>query len=291
MSFQITEAFVQQYRDNVLILAQQKGSRLREAVAIRDGVVGKRTSFERIGGVSMVKRTTRHADTPLVETPHSRRWCNLEDYEFADLVDDQDRIRLLISPESEYAINAGYAAGRTFDQIIIAAMQGSAVTGEEATGTQALPAGQILALGTGGNNKMNVGKLRSIITSFRKANHDMGNLHIAMSAEGFRQLLETTEVTSADFASVKALVNGDINAFLGLKFHHTEELGFATGTQRYALAWNMRSVGLAIGKDVVTRMTERADKSYALQTYLCFTLGAVRIEDTGVVQTTHDEAL
>lgn len=292
MSFQITEAFVQQYRDNVLILSQQKGSRLRGTVTMRDGIVGKRTSFDRIGSVGMTKRTTRHADTPLQETPHSRRWLNLEDYEFADLVDDQDKIRMLISPESEYAINAAYAAGRTIDDIILAAMEGTAVTGEEATGTQALPAAQIHALGVGGNNKMNVGKLRAILTLFRKNHFEPGDgLHLVISAEGFRQLLETTEVTSSDFAAVKALVNGDINSFLGLQFHHTEQLQFASGTQREGMAWVKRSVGLAMGKDITTRMTERADKSYSMQTYLCMTLGAVRIEDVGVQKFTYDEAL
>lgn len=291
MSFQITEAFVQQYKDNVLLLAQAKGSRLRGRVSIRDGVVGKRTAFERIGSVSAVKRTTRHADTPLIETPHSRRWASLDDYEWADLVDQLDRVRLLISPDSEYALNAGYAMGRQMDTIIIDAIRGTAVTGEVADGTQALPAGQKLALGVGGDNKMNVGKLRSAKTLLDKAEIDSEGRTIAINAEGLRQLLETTAVTSSDFNTVKTLVQGELNTFLGFEFVRTELLPISSGTQRLAYAFQRNSVGLALGKDVMTRMSERADKSYSLQVYLCMALGAIRIQDEGVIELLYDEAL
>jgi len=93
MSVQITTAFVEQYKANVLHLAQQKGSRLRDAVRT-ETVTGKSHFFERIGSTSAQKRTSRHADTPRMDTPHSRRKVSMDDYDWADLIDNEDKVRL-----------------------------------------------------------------------------------------------------------------------------------------------------------------------------------------------------
>ena len=103
MSSQITEAFVQQYSNNVQMLSQQKGSLLRGVVDV-ESVVGKHAYFERIGAVSAQKRVSRHSDTPQIDTPHSRRRVSMADYEWADLIDQQDRVRTLIDPTSSYAL-------------------------------------------------------------------------------------------------------------------------------------------------------------------------------------------
>lgn len=80
MSIQITEAFVQQYRANVYHLSQQKGSRLRKAVRV-EIVNGKNAYFEQLGATAARARTSRHSDTPRMDTPHSRRRVSLTDYD------------------------------------------------------------------------------------------------------------------------------------------------------------------------------------------------------------------
>ena len=72
MSSQITTAFVQQYSSNVSMLSQQKGSLLRKAVEV-ESVVGKNAFFDQVGSATAQKRTSRHADTPQMDTPHARR--------------------------------------------------------------------------------------------------------------------------------------------------------------------------------------------------------------------------
>ena len=108
MSNQITTAFVQQYSNNVQMLSQQKGSLLRSAVDV-ETVVGKNAFFDQVGSALAVKRTTRHADTPQMDTPHARRRVSLVDYEYADLIDNQDKIRTLIDPTSSYASAAAFS--------------------------------------------------------------------------------------------------------------------------------------------------------------------------------------
>ncbi len=86
MSNQITTAFVQQYSSNVQMLSQQMGSYLRSAVDV-ETIVGKNAFFDQVGKTTAVLRTSRHADTPQIDTPHSRRRVSLADYEWADLID------------------------------------------------------------------------------------------------------------------------------------------------------------------------------------------------------------
>ena len=99
MSTEVNKAFVNKYRSNFIHLAQQKGSRLRNFVRVNEGVVGKADHFDRLGSTSAQKMTSRHADTPLISTPHSRRKVVMEDYNWADLVDKADQIKMLSDPK------------------------------------------------------------------------------------------------------------------------------------------------------------------------------------------------
>ena len=130
MSSQISTAFVNQYSANVTMLSQQMGSLLRGAVDV-ESVNGEKAFFDQVGSAAAVLRTTRHADTPLIDTPHSRRMVTMADYEYADLIDDQDKIRLLVDPTSTYARAAASAMGRAIDDVIIAAAIGTAKTGKD----------------------------------------------------------------------------------------------------------------------------------------------------------------
>ncbi len=72
---------------------------MRDAVRV-ENVVGKNAFIDQIGSATAALRTSRHADTPQMDTPHDRRRLSLADYEYADLVDDQDKVRMLIDPTS-----------------------------------------------------------------------------------------------------------------------------------------------------------------------------------------------
>lgn len=281
MSVQITTALVEQYKSNVFHLAQQKGSKLRDAVRT-ESIVGKSHFFERIGSTAAVKRTSRHADTPRVDTPHSRRKVTMDDYDWADLIDDSDKVRLLISPQSEYAKAGAYAMGRTMDDVIIAAATGNAFGGVSGGSTIALPAGQKIAHGSTG---LTIAKLISAKEKLDAANVDPDEARtLVCSAKQISDLLGTTQITSSDFNSVKALVQGDIDTFMGFRFIRSERLGTDSNGNRQVLAFTNTSMGLALGKDIQTKISERADKNYSTQVYLCMTIGATRVEDEKVLE-------
>ena len=280
MSTQITTAFVEQYSSNIQMLSQQKGSLLRDKVRV-ESVTGKNAFFDQVGSVTASVRSTRHADTPQSDTPHSRRRVSLVDYEFADLIDDLDKVRMLVDPTSTYALAAAYAMGRAMDDAIITAATGSADTGVAGGTAVTLPSSQIIA--EAGTTGMTIAKLREAKEIIDLADVDPSlPRHIIVSPKQITDLLGTTEVTSSDFNTVKALAQGDINTFLGFNFIVSNRLAAASSI-RDCIAFVSDGIGLAIGKDSTARIDERADKGYATQVYYSAAFGATRMEEDKVV--------
>ena len=279
MSVEIPVSFVQQYRSNLLILAQQKGSRLRNTVRV-ESVTGTSAFFDRLGSTSAQLRTTRHGDTPLIDTPHSRRRVSLAPYEWADLIDQADRVRMLIEPQSDYATNAANAMGRSMDDVIIAAASGLAYTGVDGSGTQAITL-QVAAAAT----NLTLAKLLATKEALDEGEIDGDDRFIIVSPKMMTSLLGTTEVKSADYNSIKALVQGQLDTFLGFKFITSNRLAAnATANGHLCLAYQRRGLILAIGEDIKTEIGPRADKSYSTQVYVRMDLGATRVEDAAVVE-------
>ena len=281
MSVQITTAFVEQYKSNVFHLAQQKGSRLRDAVRT-ETVTGKAHFFERIGSTAALKRTSRHSDTPRVDTPHSRRKVTMDDYDWADLIDNEDKVRMLISPSSEYAQAGAWAMGRAMDDAIIDAASGNAFGGVAGGSTVALPSGQKIAHGSAGLSVTKLIEAKEI--SDANSVDPEEPRYCVVTSKQLSDLLAITQITSADFNSVKALVQGEIDTFMGFKFIRTERLDTNSSSNRLVLAFAQSGIGLAVGQDINTRISERADKNYATQVFLSMTIGATRIEDEKVVE-------
>jgi len=294
MSNQITTAFVQQYSANVMHLLQQKGSRLRGAVNTM-AINGKNAYFDQIGATSAQKVTSRHADSPLIHTPHDRRRVSLVDYDWGDLVDDFDKIRTLIDPTSAYALNAAWAMGRAIDDEIITSAFGNAYTGETGSTTVAFPSSQQIAVnyvesGSVVNSGLTIGKLRAAKEQLDAAEVDPSEeRYIACSAKQIHDLLQTTEVTSSDYNSVKALVQGDVNTFMGFNFVRTERLNADSSSYRRVIAWNKGGLGLAVGKEPTAKITERSDKRFSTYVYYAMSIGATRVEEERVVEIKCDE--
>ena len=289
MSSQVTTAFVQQYSANVQMLSQQMGSRLRDAVRI-ENVVGKNAFIDQIGKATAQLRTSRHADTPQLDTPHARRRLSLASYEYADLIDDQDKVRMLIDPTSFYAQAAAAAMGRAMDDVIITAALGTASTGETGSGSATLDATNNMVGSASSNDGLTIAKL---LEAKRKL--DLNDVdpsiprYIAVGPKQIEDLLGTTQVTSSDFNTVTALAQGDVNSFLGFEFIMTNRLDVDSNDIRSCFAWAEDGLTLGIGKDVSARIDERNDKGYATQVYYCMDIGAVRMEESKVVKIFCDE--
>ena len=297
MSTQITTAFVNQFSSNVTLLSQQRGSLLRSAVS-EESVTGEKAFFDQIGASAAIKRTSRHSDTPIVDTPHSRRMVTMDSYEWADLIDDADKVRLLIDPTSAYAQTAANAIGRAMDDAIISAATGSASTGKAGTTATSLPTsqqifadGDVGSDGGGTDADLTIAKLLSAKEILDKNSVDPSiPRFIVVGPAQISSLLSTTQVTSSDFNTGKALAQGQIDSFLGFQFIVSNRLSLnSSNNERTCIAFASDGIKLAVGKDVMARIEERADKSFSTQVYYCATFGATRMEEEKVVSIICDE--
>src|ERR1035437_10359328 len=289
MSFEITQAFVQQYRDNVVHLAQQKGSRLRSTVKVTPDIVGMNYYFELIGATGVRVKPSRHAPTPLISTPHSRRRVSMVTYDWGEAVDNDDKLKVLINPESEYVIAAKSAFGRNIDDVIIAAALGTSFAGTDGQDAITIPAtggpltkGQYVPstaidndlavqAGTDDAGAMSPQRLRAIKFMFDAQDVDPDEERFAViSAKAISNMLAFTQVTSADYNTVKALAAGTIDTYMGFKFIMSNRLpqadvanpvtgivypaigGISATNDRLCLFYTRSGLGLAMQQEVQT---------------------------------------
>jgi len=303
MGTTIEEWRIKEFANNVYHLSQQKDSRMW-AASRQETMHSKRKFFDVLGSTEAVVRSVRNGDTPNLDIAHSRRAVDLVDYNWGKLVDDVDILRNLNDPTNEYAKAMVMGFKRRKDKVIRDAMLGLAYYGEEGGSSIALPTAQkIAAVASGALSNMNIETLRFAKYKFDAADIDPDlPRFLAVTPSQIRALLAQTEVTSSDYASVKALVMGQIDTFMGFKFIQTNLLenesdssvkfnittgaydgGGTASTGRKCIAWVPDGVIVATGIDLKTRVDERADKNYSTQVYGEMSIGAARLEDVKVL--------
>jgi len=286
MSVTIPESYIEQFSVNVHMLAEQRMSRLRRTVQILQ-VTGESAAIERIGETldAANEITDQHGDTPLNNTAHSRRWLFIKDFDVADLIDRQDRVRLLIDPDSRYTVRHAGVMGRTVDDTIITALEGNATEGKNQGTTVALPAAQKVGASSTG---MTVSKLLQAKEILDAAEVDEFVPRFAvMSAKQVTNLLNDDKLTSSDFNTVRALVAGQINEYLGFTFIRSERLT-KSGNDRLCYTYAGDAITLGVAHVPTSIAAERPDKRHAKQIYTYGSWGAVRVEDERVVQISAD---
>ena len=291
MSIQITTSFVEQYSSNVSMLSQQMGSKLRGSVDV-ETINGKNAFFDQVGATAAQLRTSRHGDTPQIDTPHSRRRLSLADYEWADLVDDVDKVRMLVDPTSSYAKAAAAAMNRSMDDVIITSFNASASTGVAGGSSTALPSTQKTAT-SDQSDGLTIAKLLAAKKILDNNDVDPSlKRFVVCGPQQISDLLGTTQVTSSDYNTVKALAQGDVSSYLGFEFIMSTRLNMDSSntTDRLVFAYTEDAIKLGIGSDIAAKISERADKSYSTQVYYGMSLGAVRMEEKKVVQIPCHEA-
>jgi len=286
VSTTIPVAMVRQFEADVLHLAQQKGSRLRTAIKVKDKVVGKSVEFERLAAGAMQKRTSRHQPTFIGNATHSRRRATLESWERGELMDEEDDVMVLIEPENEYVEMLGNAAGRQIDDIVIGALGGNAtsVAADDSTSSVALPSAQKVLASVGTTTGLNLLKVTTAKKIFDDAEVPEEDRFLLIGSTQLNvDCLNSSAFTSADFNTVKALVKGEINEYLGFTWIRSSRL-LKPSTDRLCYAFQRGAVGLGIGRDITTSIDKRPDLSNARQVLVKLTMGAVRREEARVVE-------
>lgn len=287
MSNQIEKNFVNQFRSNLEIGLQQKGSKLEGAVRV-ETQQAEFDYYDKINATKARRVTERHGDTPLIQTPHDRRRVGLVDYDWADLIDKKDKIRLLADPTSSYQLNARYAMGRARDEELIQAFFGTAYTGKDGSTSVSFKQDNVIDADSTG---LTIAKLIDARTqTLEKYNDPDEEWFIGITSKQLNDLLNEDKIQSQDYNTVKALVEGKVDTFLGFKFI-ISELFTKSGNNRLCPVWCRSGMLLAIGEDLIVDVSVRNDKRNSTQIYVCQSIGATRMDEDKVFQIECDESV
>lgn len=280
MAINLSTAFVTLF-DAEVKQAYQAQAVLRGAVRVRSGVEGSTYKFPKIGkGVAQVR--IPQSDVSPLNVTYAQVTATLQDYIAAEYSDIFMQAKVNFDERRELVQVVSNAIGRRQDQLILDAL--SAASG---TGTVTNDIG-------GTDTNLNVAKLRDAKKSLDAKNVPMDNRHIIIHANGLASLLGETAVTSSDFNTVKALVQGDINTFLGFTFHvlgDRDEGGLPKNNSldRTVYAFHRDAIGLAEGIAPKTEINYIPEKTSFLVASM-FSAGAVAIDAEGIVKITCRES-
>lgn len=278
MASTIPVAFVNSYRSNVTMLYQQKASVLRDVGRV-EAPTGEAHFFERLAPHDMLQRTARHSEQDVQDADHTRRMVIMNEWYTNQYIDKEDKLRMLIDPQGPYTMNASAAAGRKIDSVVYSAIRGNAYSGHAGATPVALPSGQKIAHGGAGLTKAKVLEAHRKLT-FSEVPQD--GRYFIYNAFGLEDLLNVTEVTSADYSGVKALTTGELGAFMGFKWI---VYNFAAESSvYYSVACHRDAVGIVIPMEPTIEIDRLPTKHYLTQVYLELSLGATRILEEGVVE-------
>jgi hypothetical protein len=275
MSKFLTNAAVIDFDSEVKHAYQGMGN-LRNCVTIRTGVTGESYKFTRMGS-GIANQKASQADVTPMDIEHARQTAILSNWNAPEYTDIFDAAEVNFDEKTELAQTIAKALSRREDQLIIAAMDSVTYVNSSPTIDQ----GTSVALGTA----FNVAALRKASSVLSDKGVPESDRYIAYTAADRESLMGEEEATSSDYNTVKALVNGDIDSFVGFKFkliETREEGGLPANT---VFAWHKAAVGYAVGIDMKTTVDWIAQKT----SWLCNGMlksGAVAREGRGIVKLT-----
>ena len=217
-------------------------------------------------------RTGSSADVVPMDVAHSLVVATLTDYEAPEYTDVFDQATVNFDEIRELATTIAGAMGRRDDQSIIDAMEACTGCPTVGAGTQALD----LATITAAAKELN------------KVEAPMEDRYFVIHEGGLNDLLNDPTITSADYNSVRLLMSGEIDSFMGFKWKIIGS-GRAEGglplasTVRTGFAYHRRSVGHAVGIDITTRVDYVPHKASWLSMGM-WKAGSIAIDPEGIIK-------
>lgn len=299
--------YVNSFNSNVWHLAQQKSSRL--AGLVRVEMQKAENQFWDFYGLSAAptQRVNKYADIVPSETTRDRRMANFISYDKAEYVDHLDKLNMIHDPQAPISQAFQMAFGRLMDGIILDGALADAKQGKAGATNVPLPTSQKLVAFDGTTITgvgLNVPTLRAIKKKFEQ-NEVEGELVLVVTAEEIDSLLGITAVTSQDFNSVKALVSGAVDQFMGIRFVRTELVrrlagnisynavngtygagaGTVTATKsRRCVAFVKQGVLMVKAEDMTTMIDRLPQKGDVIQIYSKMSIGCTRLEEKCVLE-------
>jgi hypothetical protein len=238
---------------------------LRGCIKVRNNVNGDRYDFRLMGKGAATVRTGSSADVVPMDVGHSVKVATLVDYEAPEYTDVYDQATVNFDEVVELATTIAGAMGRRDDQSIIDAMATSTNTLVDAT-----PG------------------LDTLINASERLNSKdvpAEDRYFICDEAFLKALLNDTTLTSADYATVRALQSGTINSFMGFEFKIIASGRAEGGLGGAAYAIHKSAVGHAVGIDMKTKIDYVPHKASYLSMGM-WKAGSVLIDVDGCVKIT-----
>jgi hypothetical protein len=289
----------------LMLTYQQKGSLLTGVIApenVHRDVSAAIDHFDRLGNVIANDVVTPFGQTQILNPQHSRRAITLQSSDAAVLVSDEHTLRSMVQPQNGYTNTIIMALGRRADKHIIDAALGTATTaavtagsGVITYGTQVLPSAQKV----GGATAFDLARVISAYEKLSKAGvpNGSGERKMLYGPGQLRDILAITQASSSDFTKNQIHDRGTINGVQWEGFDWIEIADVVdpsvtvlqrmlplTSTTRSCIAMHKGALGLSIGRDIQTKISERADLNNSLQVRAVMMQAAGRLWEGGVVQ-------
>ena len=271
MAVGISNAFVQLF-DAEVKQAYQAQRALAGVTRERTNVEGNQVKFPKIGKGTATIRVPQTDVTPL-NVSYSQVTATMSDYIAAEYSDIFSQQKINFDERRELVQVVSGAIGRRMDQLVIDALSGSGTALTVAT-----------SVGGAGTN-MNLAKLLEAKELLDTGNVPAQDRCMLIHASGLAALLDDTKIASSDYAAVKALVQGQLDTFLGFKFitiGDRDEGGLPKPSTRTCFAFHKDALGMGIGMNQKTEINYVAEKTSFLVASM-FSAGAVAIDAEGIV--------
>ena len=147
-----------------------------------------------------------------------------------------------------------------------------------------------VASGSPANSGLTLAKIARAKKLLDEQEVEDGERYFVHAAQQLQDMLLVDKMTSDDYASVKALVDGKIDRFLGFKFIRSERLSRNISTDvRTCFAWHKSGIKFAEGGRNV-HMDVLPSKRHCQQIRGVYRCGAVRTQNEKVVRIYTDES-
>lgn len=282
MSKSADKAFVKAFDDEVKH-AYQGGGLLRETVSVRNNIGAESYQFQKLGSVTMSDHASQSKFEP-ADIEHTNAVATLTDKRVSELTDLFDDDKMDINERQELSMSFGQAMGRQEDQVIYDTIDNGSYSGD-----------RLVEETIGGNNAFNTTKIRAAKEHFDSIEAPESDRYFVVTPKAMQQLLGTTAPTSSDFNTVRALVDGDLDSWMGFDFKvlppERKEGGITVSSDiANNYAYHKTSVGCAIGTGPRTDVDwEPIYASWLTQGFL--SIGAALRDTEGQVQVQTDQSV
>lgn len=286
-------AATQAFNANLHKIAQQEVSKLTDTVRV-ENMTTKSEFFDRIGGIRMLPRTSRHQDTAFTPLPFSRRRVDVLDFEVGDIIDETEDLRKsVVNPKAATIARFNEAANINMDKTIIDSLLGNAVAtdSEFAVSNIALPSGQIIA---NGSTNLPIDKIKDGLEILGKNDVDLATdrPYMAITWSQYRSLLEDNEFINKDFklSSGEKLGISSVSEILGVDIRIVaQEILPKTGDIRSVVLYTKNSGILGVNNKMSANILQDPTKGGSLRVIGKQSIGSVRMEEKRVVKIDCDE--